>query len=149
MSSIMPTIISGADADAMFKSDAHIDASKKRVRVLQKLIKHTPQNLFRFCDVRVADGHQLDGDCCAPIPKETLHKVAKDFSVMLLLGIPFADDLSQKQQSSIPCWKFGCFGSIWIDMKAEEYGLDYIRVAYHKEEDEEQHQFRIVCEKAA
>jgi hypothetical protein len=148
------TVITDENAILKMFEDAEKNYEKhtKECRVLQRLIKGNYENLLRLCSIKGIDGAKIDPGCCMPIDADVIRNVMKDFVIMLLEGIPFAQDLSEDKQSEIPCWKIGNMGSRWIDIDPRPYGLDYIRVAYYKNDGEfiteKPHIFKVQCEKS-
>jgi hypothetical protein len=139
-----------AALDRMVTKDKHRKMVQE-TRVLQSVIKNNPDAINRLCKISAVCGSRLDPYCCAPIDRKVLQEIMLDFAVKLLAGIPQAEDLKESERDDTPCWKIGIFGSTWIDLDAESYDLDYVRVAYyhHKDKKDKPYHFQITCEKAA
>ena len=116
---------------------------------LENYIKCVSKNLFRFdalTDYYVVDGYNLEPQLCAEILPEVLGLISRDF-IKIILNNP---NINGKTNN----FSTGGFGSIWMDMDAEKYDLDYIRVAFYSKKFEKNwrhskpYAIRITCEKA-
>lgn len=79
---------------------------------------------FGKVKVGVQCGSDLD-TYCQPINKEKLQQIMRDFVKMITSKyVPVNGKTVEKNK-----WCIGSFGSIWLDMDAKKYDVDYIRCA--------------------
>ena len=112
-----------SDASEVFASDDKVKKITKELETFLKCCKSNPDFLDRNLALYVLDGGNLDPHCCKVIDTDVKSKVAQDFFKLLLAG--------QKINGKDENWCVGWMGSRWCDMKAERYGLDYIRCAFY------------------
>ena len=92
------------------------------------------------------DGSALDPEVCVEVGRYTLRAIMTDF-VKIALNQPSINGETNN-------WSTGGFGSIWMDMDAEKYGLDYIRVAFYSKKFSSEWNYdkpyliQITCEKS-
>lgn len=80
---------------------------------------------FGGIKVGVQCGSRLDSTYCQPINKEKLQQIMRDFVKMITSKyVPVNGETVEKNK-----WCIGTFGSIWLDMDAKKYDVDYIRCA--------------------
>ena len=133
--------------DRKLPSEDKIEKQRKELQVFLNCVKHNPEAFEKLCDLGIVSGHELDSECCAPVEKKVLLKVGLDFVKLLLSG-------EQKINGKMGHWSCGFMGSRWCDLKASDYGLDYVRCAFYSKnfyEGEWKHTepfvIQITCEK--
>ena len=141
------TLSEGAPA-ALF-NDELIEQLRTELGNFQKLVTGKRDMLLALCDIGGVDGHQLDSSSCAPISDHTIQAVLQHVVQIIVNGAK----LNGKPKG----WSVGFMGSRWMDIPAEPFGLDYIRVAFyskkHYKGDDgwdcpKPYLMRVTCEKA-
>ena len=112
-----------SDSDP-FISNERANQTKKSLENFTKLMTGRPDLLDTLCEIRAMCGSKLDGECCKPVDKNTIMKIGDDVVQLLTSG-------KMKVNGNRNNWSNGCFGSIWIDMDAKMYDVDYIRCAFY------------------
>jgi len=134
-----------AELDELFNDKAN-EAKRTELANYIKCVAYNHDRFMALTDLRAMDGSRVD-NCCAPIEKETIKQIMRDF-VMIALDMP-------KINGKINNWNSGGMGSRWLDMDASEYGLDYIRCAFYSKKfygsewrSDKPFAVQIMCEKA-
>jgi hypothetical protein len=150
MASLLNPHIKSYSADElenMFLSDEKIELVTKKVKTYQKLCKNDANTLIRITDIGIVSGHKLDPECCAEIDDFTLRNILLDAISAITNTMPVKGGNYKK-------WNIGGMGSIWFDLDASIYGLDYIRCAFYMKEEgkpwnkEKNYVLRVTAEKA-
>lgn len=129
-------------------TEAQMKANQKELQDFTKAVKENPRLFFAITDFGAIDGHTLDSGCCKKIDPKKIQEVMFDF---LLLATSGEMKVNGKENN----WSNGFMGSRWCDMRAADYGLDYIRVAFYSKKTskdwkhEKPYLIRITCEKKA
>lgn len=107
------------------------EKADEREKMLENLVKITKNNiglLDALCEISVVDGAKVDSECCQPVDKNLLVIIMNDAVALLTSG-------KMKVNGKLNNWNNGCFGSIWFDLDASKYGVDYIRCAFYSKKD--------------
>ena len=106
------------------ESDAKIEALTSELKNYLKCVKGDAPRFMALTEFGLMDGGKMDPECCAEITdKSVINRVMRDTILQVIADKP----VDGKEGN----WSCGCFGSRWMDLNAEKYGLDYVRVAFY------------------
>lgn len=129
-------------------TDEQIKKNEQELQDFTKAVKNNPRLFLAITDYSAVDGHTLDGGCCKKIDPKKIQEVLHDFLMLATSG-------QMKVNGKKNNWSNGFMGSRWCDMNAEDYGMDYIRVAFYSKKSAKEwkhdkpYAIQITCEKAA
>lgn len=118
----VPTESETTDALGWIKDD-HAKALTKELKDYLKCVKGNASRFLAITDFGAICGSSLDPSCCKPVPPHIIQEVLRDFVQMVYEG-------GFKINGKPNDWSVGFLGNRWLDMNAESYGVDYIRVAF-------------------
>ena len=96
---------------------------RKELIAFQKCVKGDGWRLLSLCEVSALCGSAIDPGCCAPIDRKVLKAVDGAAVKKVVEGMEVNGEFGQ--------WSCGFLGSRWFDLKAEDFGLDYVRCAFY------------------
>jgi hypothetical protein len=139
-------VISDPDEINKMMNKNNLEAKRKDLENYVKCVAGSVEMLSGLTNISAIDGVALDPYACKVVGRDVLRAVMDEF-VMIATNKP-------KINGKMNNWSTGGFGSIWMDMDAKKFGIDYIRVAFYskKFQDEWEHNkpysIQITCEKS-
>jgi len=123
--SIQMSYIVSTDASKWFSDDGQKETKARgtELRNFLQVVAHNDVRFHALCKYYAVDGAGLDPGCCAPVGKALMQRVLADAYQIILSNVPVDGEEGH--------WNNGCFGSRWLDMKASDYGVNYIRLAFY------------------
>ena len=100
-----------------------VEPLRKELAAFQKCVEGDGWRLLSLCEVSAISGYALDPESCAPIDPKVLKAVAGAAFKKVAEGMEVNGKFGQ--------WSCGFLGSRWFDLKAEDFGLDYVRCAFY------------------
>jgi len=140
------SVISDPDMIDKMMNKNNLEAKRKDLENYIKCVTCNIERLTGLTDISAIDGAALDPYSCKKMSRDVLRAVLDEF-VKIAISNP-------KINGKMNNWSTGGFGSIWMDMDAKKFGIDYIRVAFYskKFQDEWKHDkpysIQITCEKS-
>lgn len=130
-----------------FESEDIQAQKEKELKDFVKVVRGNPRLFLAITDYSAVDGNTLDPGCCEKVDKAVIQRVLHSFLDLVISG-------TMKVNGKTNNWCNGSFGNRWCDMKAEDFGLDYIRVAFYSKKFSKEWKYDkpylivITCEKA-
>ncbi len=121
-------VITKDNMDSVLLSEDKTTALRKQLNDFLRCIRNKPDLFFDLTAFKVQCGSKVDSGCCAPISQDTLKRIAIDALDMIIKG----EGVTEDDEAVYGKWCVGCFGSVWLDMNPDVYGIDHIRIAFHK-----------------